>query len=391
MYYSAMLSTLYRYLTRELLFPFLLGLFVFTGLLLVGRMLQLVDMVVSKGVPVSELLLLVLYLVPNFAVITIPMALLLGVLLAFSRLSSDSEITAIKASGISLYKLLPPVVLIAAVAYALTAFTAIYALPKGNVAFKNLLYQVIQKRLNLNLKEQTFNSSIPGLLIYIDKNAEKTRTLSGIMIQDERNPKEVSTIFAKSGSLGMDEQTHKIHLHLTDGSIHQTKEKGGYRHLEFREYELTVDLSQGMKAYEKNELDMSLGELKSKLKAGGFSKKLTIDMGMEIYRRFTLPFACFIFAIVAMPLGIHNRRAGKAAGFSLSIATLLVFYVAQSIGRTLGEKEILPLALAAWFPNILFLSLGIYLFIKAAKEESIGLLQKIGHFAATILKKRTDK
>jgi len=391
MYDPAMLSTLYRYLTRELLTPFLLGLFIFTGLLLVGRMLKLVDMVVSKGVPVSELLLLILYLLPNFAVITIPMALLLGILLAFSRLSADSEIIAIKASGISLYRLLPPVAVIAVIAYALTAYTAIYALPKGNVAFKNLLYQVIQRRLNLNLKEQTFNNSIPGLLIYIDKKDEKTRQLSGIMIQDERNPKEVSTIFATSGSLGMDENTRKIHLLLSDGSIHQSSAKGSYRRLEFKEYELTVDISQTIKAYEKNELDMSLDELRGNLRTGGFSKKVTLDMGLEVHRRFTLPFACFIFAIVAMPLGVYNRRAGKAAGFSLSIVTLLLFYVVQSIGRTLGEKELLPLPLAAWLPNIIFLSLGIYLFVKAAREESIGLITWIGGIAGLIFRKRTGK
>ncbi len=388
MYDSAMPSTLYRYLARELLSPFLLGLFIFTGLLLVGRMLKLVDMVVSKGVPVSEVLLLTLYLLPNFAAITIPMALLLGVLLAFSRLSSDSEIIAVKASGISLYRLLPPVILIAVIAYALTAFMSIYALPKGNVAFKNLLYKVIQSRLNLNLKEQVFNSSIPGLLIFVDRNDEKTRTLSGIMLQDERDPKNVSTIFAKSGSLNMNETERNVHLHLTDGSIHQSREKDLYRRLDFKEYELAVDLSKSIKAYEKNELDMSLTELRENLRAGGFSKKLTIDMGLEIHRRFTLPFACFIFAIVAMPLGIQNRRSGKAAGFSLSIAAMLLFYVVQSIGRTFGEKELIPLFLAAWLPNILFLSLGIYLFIKAAREEDIGLMTIISTSAAYIFRKR---
>jgi lipopolysaccharide export system permease protein len=389
MYDSAMPLTLYRYLTRELLSPFFLGLFIFTGLLLVGRMLKLVDMVVSKGVPLSEILLLIFYLLPNFAIITIPMALLLGVLLTFSRLSADSEIIAIKASGISLYRLLPPVVLLSVAAYILTAFTAIYALPLGNVAFKNLLYQVVQKRISLNLKEQVFNNAIPGFLIFIDKNDVKTGTLSGIMIQDERDPKDVSTIFAKSGSLGIAEKERNIHLHLSDGSIHQSREKGLYRRLDFKEYELAVDLSDNKKVYEKNELDMSLKELRDNLKAGGFSKRLTIDMGMEIHRRFALPFACFIFAIVAVPLGIHNRRSGKGAGFSMSIATLLLFYVVQSIARTFGEKELIPLFLAAWLPNILFLSLGIYLFIKAAKEESIGLITRISSITEYIFRKRT--
>jgi lipopolysaccharide export system permease protein len=87
-----------------------------------------------------------------------------------------------------------------------------------------------------------------------------------------------------------------------------------------------------------------------------------------------------------MPLGIHNRRSGKAAGFSLSIGTLLLFYVVQSIGRTFGEKELLPLPLAAWLPNIFFLLLGIYLFNKAAKEESIGLITGLNRAGKYIFK-----
>jgi lipopolysaccharide export system permease protein len=389
MYDAAMPSILYRYLAKEVFSPFLLGLLVFTGVLLMGRMLKLADMVVSKGVPLSEVFQLILYLLPNFAVITLPMALLMAVLLAFSRLSADSEVVAMKASGISLYRLLPPVVLLALFAYLLTAFTSIYLLPKGNVAFKELLYHVIQGRITLSLKEQVFNTSLPGLLIYIDKNDEKNGTVSGVMIQDERNPREVATIFAKTGMIGLDEKDKKIHLHLTDGSIHQPSQKGSYRHLDFKEYDLSVSLATTANSFEKNELDMTLGELRQNLHKGGFSKKLTTDMRLELQRRFALPFACFIFAIVAVPLGIQNRRSGKAAGFSFSIAVLLIYYIVQSIGRTLGEKALMPLVLSAWLPNIIFLTGGIYLFVKAAREEPIWLFEQVKAVLAYLFKRRT--
>lgn len=380
--------TLYRYLAKELLVPFMLGTVIFTGVLLMGRMLKIADMVVSKGISLSEVFRLIFYLMPNFAVITIPMSLLMAVLVAFSRLSADSEIIAVKASGISLYKLLPPVVAVALVAYILTVINAAWLMPKGNVAFKQLLYEAVQQRLSLNLKEQVFNSSIPGLLIYIDKNNEKDGLLSGVLIQDERKPDDISTIFAKQGTLDVEQESKKIRLHLTDGSIHQSRQKATYRNLEFREYELTIDLGNNSGRFEKNELDMSLTEIREKLHSGGLSKKFATEMRLEVQRRFAIPFACFIFAIFAVPLGIHNRRSGKAAGFTLSILTLLFYYILQSFSRTLAEKAVLDPAVAAWVPNAVFLCLGVYLFIKAAREEQIWLFDRGAVLVLRLFRKR---
>lgn len=379
--------TLYRYITKEVLFSFIMGLLIFTGVLLLGRILKLADMVVSKGVPLTDILLMVAYLLPNLAIITIPMSLLLAVLLSFSRLSGDSEIIAVKASGISLYRLLPPVLLIALAAYLLTAITAVYALPLGNSAFKLLISRTIYSRLNLNLKEQVFNTSIPGLLIYVNKNNTQSGTLSGIMIQDERNPKEISTIFAESGSVDSDKEGKRIRLHLTDGNIHQSRPKGIYRLLGFSQYDLEIDFSKISAVLERNELDMSLAELRANLKKGGGPKRQLIDMGLEIHRRFAMPFACFIFAIVAVPLGLQNRRSGKAAGFSSGIAVLLLFYIFQSIGKNLGQKELLAPFIAIWLPNFIFLAAGVYLYVKAAREERVAVFDLIAGAASRLMKR----
>ena len=389
MYYPPMPLTLYRYLAKELLVPFMLGTVIFTGVLLMGKMLRIAEMVVSKGINLSEVCLLILYLMPNFAILTLPMALLMAVLVAFSRLSADSEIIAVKASGISLYRLLPPVIAVAFAAYLLTVINAAWLMPKGNVAFKSLLYQAIQQRLSLNLKEQVFNSSIPGLLIYIDRNDEKSGQLSGVLIQDERKPDNISTIFAKQGTLEVEQESKKLHLHLTDGSIHQSSPKKSYRNLEFKEYELSIDLGNSGAAFEKNEMDMSLAEIRAKLHAGGLSNKIATEMQLEIHRRFALPFACFIFAIFAVPLGIHNRRSGKAAGFTLSILTLLFYYILQSFSKTLAEKALLAPAVAAWLPNGVFLCLGVYLFIKAAREEQIWLFDRGAMLIMALFRRRS--
>ncbi|MCL2761295.1 MAG: LPS export ABC transporter permease LptF [Desulfuromonadales bacterium] len=368
---------LYRYIAKEIIWPFILGLVTFTSVLLMGRMLKIADLVVSKGVPVKEVLLLIIYLLPYFLMVTIPMSLLLAILLAFSRLSADSEITVMKAGGISLFKLLPPVMLIAIITYIFTTIISVYALPMGDVAFKNLLHNVIQNRLTMEVKEQVFNDIIPGVIIYVDHYNNKTRELSGILIQDERNPNSISTIFADKGQLTASNETKEVNLSLSNGSIHQLKPNGAYQILGFQQYDLNVDLKKAMKSFEKNELDMSMSELRSNLKTGGFSKKLTIDMGLEVYRRIAIPFVCFIFAIIAMPLGIHNQRSGKAAGFSLSIFVILVYYIVQTLFYSFGEREIIHPALAIWAPNIIFMIVGCYLFYLATAEKKIPMLGTI--------------
>ncbi|ABQ27887.1 LPS export ABC transporter permease LptF [Geotalea uraniireducens] len=368
-----MKKTLYLYIFKEIPPPFLLGVATFTFVLLMGRLLRLAEMVVTKGVPLADVLRMVFYLLPSFLLVTIPMAFLLAILLAFGRLSGDSEITAMKASGVSLYGLLPPVFCFALIAYLAGAFITVYAVPWGNTSFKKLLVEVVEARASLGIKEKIFNDDFPGLVIYTDRYNQQKQTMSGILIQDERDPLEPSTIYARSGVINSDPATKSIRLRLDNGSIHRTQGKTGYRLVEFRNYDLNINLNQAAQTVNKNELDMSLAELRANLASGRFDAKMMRDMRLEYHRRFSLPFACLIFALVGMPLGIQNQRSGKAAGFTMSIGLLLAYYIVLSAGKALGERELLSPLLAVWAPNLLFVSLGIYLFKTTAAEERIPL------------------
>lgn len=137
--------TLYRYLLKELFPAFALGLVGFTFVLLTGRILQLTELFVNKGIPMSYILKLLYYLLPSFLVLTIPMATLLSVLLTFNRLSGDNEITAFKASGVSLYQMTPPVLMLAFLAYAATTVLSLYSLPKANYNSRSLLFQIASR------------------------------------------------------------------------------------------------------------------------------------------------------------------------------------------------------------------------------------------------------
>jgi lipopolysaccharide export system permease protein len=372
-----MKKTLYLYLCREITVPFLLGMATFTSMLLMGRLLKLADLVVAKGVPLGDVMLMLAYLIPSFSLVTIPMAFLLALLLAFGRLSTDSEVTAMKANGVSLYDLLPPVLCYAMAAYLLTAFLTVYALPWGNTSFKKLLYEVVEARATLMLKEKVFNDDFPGLVLYTDRFNEQEHTMGGILIQDERDLKEPSTVFADSGVVVSDPKNRTIRLQLRNGGIHRGLGETGYRLIEFREYDLSINLGQVTREIARNERDMSFDELKGHISAGLVDVNALRDFQMEFHRRFALPFACFVFSLVGVPLGIQNQRSGKASGFSISIGILLIYYIVLSVGKTLGGRGIVHPIVAAWAPNLFFLTLGVYLFRQVATERRIFILDAV--------------
>ena len=372
-----MKKTLNYYLFREITVPFLLGMAAFTSVLLMGRLVKLADLVVAKGVPLTDILRMILYLIPSFCLFTIPMAFLLALLLAFGRLSSDSEITAMKACGVSLYGLLPPVMLFALLAYLATTFITIYALPWGNISFKKLLFDIVESRVTLSIREKVFNDDFPGLVIYADLYDNQKHTMTGILIHDERDPAEPSTIFAGSGIIVADPVAKILRVDLKNGGIHRLSGKTGYRLIEFQDYILSIDLSQAPREMVKNEMDLTFAELREGIRSARTAPKMLWDMRLEFHRRFALPFACFVFALVGVPLGIQNQRSGKATGFSLSIGVILIYYIILSAGKTLGERGLAHPAVAVWAPNLILLALGAYLFRKTAVEKRIPLFEII--------------
>jgi lipopolysaccharide export system permease protein len=378
---AVMTRILHRYIGREIITPFLLGFAVFTFVLLMGRFIKLAEMVIAKGVPLSDVLRLVMYMLPSFSIVTIPMSFLLAVLLAFGRLSADNELTAMKASGVSLYGLLPPVIAFAVIAYLTTTAITVYALPWGNTAFKTLLYNAINTRVNISLKDRVFNDDFPGLVIYVARYDEEKHHISGILIYDERNPEETVTIFARNGLIMTDPDKKALRLRLLDGSVHRPRGKGGYQLMEFESYDLSVNFNQNYKIVPTiNELDMTFRDLKKAMAAPGNDARTTRDLFLEFHRRLALPFACFVFALIGVPLGLQNRRAGKSSGFSICIALLLFYYIVLTAGKTLGQKGVISPLISMWLPNILFIGLGIYLFTKTANDQRIPVFELPARF-----------
>lgn len=360
---------LQRYLFREIAGIFALGLIIFTLVLLMGRVIKLMEMVVANGVPLGDVLRLIGLLLPSFLMLTIPMALLLAVLLAVGRLSADNEITIFKASGLSIGSLVPPVLLAAAVAFVLTLLISVIAVPWGNTGFKLMSAEVAKRYAAAAIRERIFRDDLPGIVLYVDRYDEMRRTMQRVMIQDNRNPDKPLTIFARSGLIGADEQDGVVRIALQQGTIH-TQQNSEYRLISFGDYLLTVDSGRKTPPI-RSEIDLTIGELLRNAGSSQQSAQTRLKMAVELHSRFAYPGAAFVFALLALPLGLVNRRSGKGVGFTTSILILLVYYILLSVLRTLAEKGTIPPMPAVWLPNLLFLGLGMFLLRLAWQEKSV--------------------
>ena len=359
------------YILKETLPILLIGLLTFTVILLMDKILKLIELIVS-GVSLSQILMLLFFISPSFLIFTIPMAFLLGTLLSFGRLSGDSEITAFKSSGVSLYQLFFPISILSISAYLLTTFLVFYGLPWGNQGFMATLYLIAQSKANIEIKERVFNDMFNGLVVYVDKVPLQGKKMEGILIYDERDGENVHTIFAKEGFLVNNPETQEIVLRLLNGDIHRFESKTKvYQKLKFDTYDLRIELGKTFAAWgaRLKEHEMSVDEIKEKIRKMKSFGLDTTSQEVELHKRYAIPFACIVFGLIGVPLGIQPRRSGRSYGFILSIFIILAYYISLTASEILAMKKTFPPFLAGWAPNFLFFGLGVYLLVKAANES----------------------
>jgi lipopolysaccharide export system permease protein len=372
-----MKRTLYFYLMKELFPVFLLGLIGFTSILLTGRIVQLTELFVNKGVPLGYILRLLYLLLPSFLVLTIPMATLLSVLLAFNRLSSDNEITALKASGVSLYQMIPPVLVFAFITYAATTFLTLSTVPRANEGSRALLYEIARSKASAGVREKVFNDDFEGLVLFVEEITPRTLKWKKVFISDSRDPEEVLTIIAREGEVLSDPATLAITLRLKRGAIHKLgKEPDAYQKIDFNTYDLRLHLKtdlKGKRTEEKHPSSMNLAELSRSIRALQAKGSEAKTHWVKFHEKFSIPFACLVFALIGIPLGLQSRvgRGSKFQGFAWAIGVLLVYYLLTNAGASLAERGKVILEVGMWAANAVFLILGLYLLVKAANESPV--------------------
>jgi len=364
-----------RYVFREIVVPFAFGLSVFTFILLVARLLKLIEMVVTRGVPVVNILRLLAYIMPAFLEVTVPMAMLLAILVAFGRLSADSEMIALRSSGLSLYQLVPPVALFVVLTTLATAALSIWVRPWGNRSLRSALFDIARTRASAGIKPQIFNDDFPGLVIYTDSVDARNDELRRVLISDERDPTQRNTIFAREGVMISDPVARSVTLRLRDGFIHTTDGRAGAQYqTHFQSYDVNLDLRQMLadsRPRERDPKEQTLGQLRRAMAAKLAAGQPFVAELIEYHRKFSIPFGCIVFGLAAVPLGVQPVRAARARGFTLSLVLIFAYYVLLSLGQALAEQGFIPAVVGLWLPNAVFAVLGTYLFIQAARERTV--------------------
>jgi lipopolysaccharide export system permease protein len=365
----------HRYIFRELLIPFLFGLSVFTFVLLIARLLRLIELVVNRGVPATNILRIFAYIVPAFLEVTVPMAMLLAIIVAFGRLSADSEMVAFRSSGLSLYQLMTPVVIFVVLAGMTTAGLTLWARPWGNRSLRSALFEIARTRASAGIRQQVFNDEFPGLVIYAEEIDAKTDVLRHVLISDDRDEKQRNHIFAREGVMLSDAATETVTLRLRDGFI-QTSDapRDTEYQTEFQSYDVNLDLRRALAGNQERERDpkeMTLAELRETIEKKRAAGTPTGLESAEYQRRISLPFACLVFGLAAVPLGIQPARGVRARGFAVSIVLIFFYYILLSAGQALAEQHLLPAVVGLWLPNAVFVVFGAYLFRQAARERGI--------------------
>lgn len=361
---------LFRYLSREIWKNFILILASLTGFLLLSRLITLLVELSSQGLTLKDYLRLVLYLLPLFLTFILPLAALLASIFLFMRLSQDLELLAFESLGIPFRRLLRPVLLLALVAFLLTALVTVKYLPWSKRAFRGFLFELTERQLERGVPPKKFVNLIPGLSLFVEKAWGRGRSFAVVFMIDETSPSQRGLIFAKEGRLIT--RPGRIEFHLYHGSLHLVSpDLSTTQELSFDEYVYRLDLAKMEKRRRRSRGEMTLEELKAKALSYPPGHKKRLYYLTEYYQRLAFPWAALLLPVIGAPLGAMVRGSGKSTGFFLALILYLAYYFLTSLGNSLSQAGALPPALATEIPNLFFFLLAVIL-VRSYERGKLG-------------------
>lgn len=375
-------SVLNRFILKELIPPFVINLVFFMFVFLMSEILDITDMIVNYQVSMGAFFLMILYSMPYFLVYVIPMSVMMSILLVFLRMSADNEIIALKAGGISLYSMIPPVLIFAVCGFVVASGMAAWAMPWGRSAYEQMALDVVKSNFNIGMSQGNFNDSFEGLMFYVSEVDMETRELKNVFIEDSRQSGTSSTVVAPKGNLVQGKDPYIFMVRLYDGMISQVEiEKHSAHAIYFDTYDLRIDLSDAAASTasrRKDEKEMNISELCNFLRTSDTKDSRYYSVLIELHKKFSIPFACLSLGILAMPLGVISVSGRKSAGLGLGLFCFLLYYLLLSAGTVVGETGRFHPALGLWMPNVIMGCLGVYFMIKTARDQQVPLISVPG-------------
>ncbi len=372
--------TLTFYLLRELATPTLMGFGLFTFFMLMNALLELATLVIRDGIGADDVGLLLLYTVPNIIVLTVPMAVLVGGLIAFGRMSADSEVIALRSSGISLYQLSFPILLVGLAAFALNLYLCLVVLPWGNNAIIQHRWRLINTRtIAGEIRPRVFETRFPNLILWVEELGPNQRWDKLLLVRTDVNPAQV--FMAQSAQFRYSPETREAWLELVEGYIYEggnTPEESSVTSFLATERLLGRQLGfDQVSPVAKDDRTMNLGELRAEVARRQASGQSTNQYTVEIHKKFAIPAACLVMALIALPLGVSTRRHTKATGYLVAIGVIAVYYMFIDGGEKFAEEGAVPAWLGAWAGNLVIGTGALFLLWSKAREKNYGVADRI--------------
>ncbi len=423
------MKILSKYILREHAGPFVLSVVVITFIMLLDRVLDLLNLIITKHLDLWTTTQVFVLSLPFMLALAIPMAVLVATIMAFGRLASDNEITAFKASGINIYSMIKPVVIVAILISLFMIYFNNHILPESNFELKNLLIKISTRRPTSELKPGLFTELKDYNFYYHDKSEDGDK-YDDIVIYDKSNGKYPRTITAKYGNIELFNGGNSLYATLYNGLIHEISKDDpqDYTTIVFKEYRIKIpDLGIGVseahlaqrgdremsssdmklhiedldsqrqeKIDEKQKYEVQLSEIMENLQEGNNEEKnrlkhligvrdqriysLSREISkyqVEIDKKYSIAFACLVFILIGAPIGMMTRTNSVGMGFIVSSLVFVVYYISLFAGEELADKMIISPFISMWLSNIIFTFAGVYLVIYSMRERKVIHIERI--------------
>jgi len=364
-----------RYIIRSVMTPFFMSLLVFTFILELPFLIGLAEKLISKGVPGETVARVMLTLIPQALAVTIPMALLVGLLIGLGRFSGDREWVALQSCGVSIARVLRPVLILAVVTGLATLYVMIWAVPDANQTYREITYRIVAQRAEGEVKPRVFFEDFPNRVIYVRDTPESGRGWLDVFMADTTNPNNPVVFLANRGRMLLDREARTVELVLEDGTQHTSNadDPSSYSVGRFTQQVLSLDPETVFprNGPQKGDREMTIAELRTLIAEQQKLKVSTHNAEMEIQKKFSIPFACIVFGMLGAAFGLTNRRDGKLGSFVQGIGVIFVYYVLLGNSQSLAKGGWVAPWIATWIPDILLGLLGVILLLLRGADAAV--------------------
>lgn len=359
-----------NYILKEFIGPFCLSILVFTSILVMGNIIQIADLIINKGVGGYYILKLLYFLIPSLLIFTIPMSLLTATILAFGKLASDNEIVAMRASGISFFRISFPALVVAVLFTVGNIQLNEKVLPESGFEARKLVKEIGFRNPTALIEPGVFIRGFKDYVIFIyGMDGNKLKNIRVYQPQEDGSPR---TIVAQEGEIESSPGSDIVKLKLKNGTTEEAMpgDSTKFYKLNFKHYNLILDLSGKMsvESIEKKAREKTSEELREEIKHVEKQGISPTPLLIELHKKLALSLSNFVLVLFAIPLSVTIHRREKSIGFGLGLITFAIYFGIQLGGIAGAISGFVPPWLGVWSSNIIFFIIGVVLFIKMGKK-----------------------